>query len=85
MDGWRSVVEMKEPFLLEGMSQPTVLAFCIEDSEYIANVEQEGGADLAGGKELIKSIQVGFKYNLEVLAIYCTANFRVSSHPQSIS
>lgn len=59
MDGWRSVVEMKQPFLLDGMTQPSVLAFCIEDMDFIDNVTKEGGADLAGGKEIIKAIQVG--------------------------
>lgn len=57
MDGWRSVVEMKSPFLLDGMTRPAVLAFCIEDIDFIASIK-EGGADLAGGKELIKAIQV---------------------------
>ncbi|CAL8113337.1 unnamed protein product [Orchesella dallaii] len=59
MDGWRSVVEMKNPFLLDGMVRPSVLAFCMEDVDYIDNVRKAGGADMAGGKELIKSIQTG--------------------------
>lgn len=50
---------MKQPFLLDGMTQPSVLAFCIEDMDFIDNVTKEGGADLAGGKEIIKAIQVG--------------------------
>lgn len=60
MDGWRSVIEMKEDFLLPGMSRPSILAFCLEDNEYIADV-LKAGADLAGSKELIKSIQVCIK------------------------
>lgn len=54
---------MKQPFLLEGMTRPSVLAFCIEDLEYIENVTK-GGADLAGGKELIKAIQVDLNFRL---------------------
>jgi len=48
---------MKEAFLLPGMTRPTVMAFCIEDNDYISEIIK-AGADLAGSKELIKSIQV---------------------------
>lgn len=58
MDKWKSIIEMKSPFLLDGMEQPRILAFCIEDIEYIEQVQKEGGVELAGGKELIKAIQV---------------------------
>lgn len=56
-DGWRSVIEMPAPFQLEGMMRPSVLAFCCEDVDYIKGV-LEAGAEVAGGKEIIKSIQV---------------------------
>jgi hypothetical protein len=48
---------MKAPFTLEGMIRPTVLAFCPEDNDQIAEV-LKAGADVAGSKEIIKAIQV---------------------------
>jgi large subunit ribosomal protein L1 len=57
-DGWKSVVEMKLPFLLPGMAAPTVLAFCPNDESMIADAI-EAGADLAGGSDLIRSVQSG--------------------------
>ncbi len=74
MDGWRSVIEMKQPFLLDGMTQPSVLAFCIEDMDFIDNVTKEGGADLAGGKEIIKAIQVGILSVVLYFHRYCEIN-----------
>jgi len=57
MDSWRSIVGMKEAFLLPGVLQPSVLAFCPEDNDYINSVIK-AGADHAGSKEMIKLIQV---------------------------
>jgi len=57
-DGWKSVVEMKLPFLLPGMAAPTVLAFCPNEPDLIEEAI-EAGADMAGGSDLIKSIQSG--------------------------
>jgi hypothetical protein len=48
---------MKEPFLLTGMMRPSVIAFCVEDNDYIAEV-LKAGADIAGSKEIVKQIQV---------------------------
>jgi len=51
------VIEMKASFLLTGMARPSVIAFCPEDSDYISEV-LKAGADIAGSKEIVKSIQV---------------------------
>jgi hypothetical protein len=44
-DGWRAVIEMKAPFILQGMMRPSVLAFCPEDSDYIAAVLKVGNCN----------------------------------------
>lgn len=58
LDPWKSLIEMKAPFLLEGTTKPTVLAFCRENAEDILSAEQ-AGADKAGGSDLIKLVQAG--------------------------
>jgi large subunit ribosomal protein L1 len=57
-DPWKSLIEMKAPFLLEGSAKPTVLAFCRENVDEILSAEQ-AGAEKAGGLELLKAVQDG--------------------------